>query len=103
MELIKNELEITENNRLALQEQVNSLSSENDQLGRTKVQLEERIRLLKETHAQQLEEVKEHAKAQVRLAETVTNLVGMEHEDYRMRLILESERLRHSREETRRL
>lgn len=30
-------------------------------------------------------------------------MVGMEHEDYRMRLILESERLKHAKEEVKKL
>lgn len=100
VELVKNELEITENNRLALQEKLNTLSTQNDQLGRIEVQLEERIRLLKQTHLEQLDEVKEHAQAKVRLAESVTNMVGMEHEDFRMRLMLESERLVHAKKTT---
>ena len=50
-----------------------------------------------------MEEVKAHADARVRLAESVTNKVGMEHEDYRMRLILESERLKHAKAEVKKL
>ncbi len=89
----RNLINAMEQNRKGVQEESSNVTSERDRLEREVLGLQQRIRLMGEVQRKNLEELERRTKERVELADHHTNLIGMQHEDFRMRLIMESKKL----------